>query len=127
MGSVFLARDVHLERRVVLKLLPADASARQRDAFLREARALASIGHDGVVAVHAFGVRGETLFFAMELVDGSPLGAIIAEHARHATTVPLHRALDVLLRVSSGLGAVHSVGILHRDVKPENIVIDATR
>ncbi len=124
MGTVVLAVDVHLERRVALKLLPGGSSSRQREAFQREARALASVRHDGVVGVHAFGVHADTLFFAMEFVDGSALGTIIAEHARHASTVPLYRALDVLLRVSSGLGAVHAVGILHRDVKPENIVIE---
>lgn len=124
MGSVVLARDVHLDRRVAIKLLPEAATERQRAAFEREARALASVRHDGVVGVHAFGVHGDALFFAMEFVDGAPLGAILAEHAHHATTVPLHRALDVLLRVSSGLSAVHAVGILHRDIKPENIVIE---
>jgi eukaryotic-like serine/threonine-protein kinase len=125
MGTVLLARDAHLDRRVAIKLLPTGATPRQREGFEREARALASVRHDCVVGVHSFGVHGSSLFFAMEYVDGAPLGAIIAEHARHGTTVPLHRALDVLMRVSSGLSAVHGVGILHRDVKPENIVIEA--
>ncbi len=124
MGTVLLARDVHLDRRIAIKFLAPGASARQLDSFEREARALASVRHDGVVGVHAFGVHGDQLFFAMEFVDGATLGKIIAEHAQHGTTVPLHRAVDVLLRVSSGLSAVHAVGILHRDVKPENIVIE---
>lgn len=125
MGTVLLARDVHLERRVAIKLLPDIASTKQRDAFEHEARALASVRHDGVVAVHSFGVYGSQLFFTMEFVEGAALGAIIAEHSAHGTTVPLHRALDVLMSVSSGLSAVHAVGILHRDIKPENIVIEA--
>jgi CheY-like chemotaxis protein len=125
MGTVFLARDVHLDRRVAIKLLPGGAPEKQRAAFQREARALASVMHSGVVGVHAFGVHGSQLFFVMEFVDGAALGSIIAEHAKHGTTVPLHRALDVLLEVSAGLSAVHAVGILHRDVKPENVVIEA--
>lgn len=124
MGTVFRARDVHLEREVALKLLRPQHSMRAHELFEGEARALAEVRHDNVPIIYSFGVHGHAPFFTMELVDGEPLAEIIEVHAQHGAVVPLHRALQIIDRVAAALGATHTVGVLHRDVKPENVLIE---
>jgi serine/threonine-protein kinase len=127
MGVVFRARDVGLDRDVALKLIAphfiADPSAVAR--FRREAAALAAVRNEHVVQVYSFGPHDGSFFFAMEYVRGPTLETLMREHADHDTFVPLHRALTILLQIASGLDAVHHAGIVHRDVKPSNIVIEA--
>ncbi|MFN7698480.1 MAG: protein kinase domain-containing protein [Deltaproteobacteria bacterium] len=123
MGAVYLAEDVSLERRVALKLARADlpwALAR----FRREAAALAAIRHEHVVAVHAYGHHVDAPFFVMEHVDGEDLGSIIHMHQRARAETPLYRAVEILADIARGLAAVHASGILHADIKAENIVIE---
>ena len=133
MGVVYLAQDIGLGRKVALKLVNPDVAQRQDviDHFQREASALASVRHENVVQVYAFGTNepnpGETdgaMFFAMEYVNGRDLDEIITEHASHGVAIPPYRALTILRQVASGLAAVHAAGIIHRDVKPGNIVIE---
>jgi serine/threonine-protein kinase len=124
MGQVFEARDVHLQRTVAIKQLRTGTSSNSLEAFHREARALASLRHRSIPAIHAFGVHGAAPFFVMERIDGVSLDVIVDEHARHDERIPAHRAVSIVRRLASALGAAHAAGILHRDVKPENVLIE---
>jgi len=127
MGVVYLAHDTWLERPVALKTIEpswARESPNAVKSFLREARALASIRNLYVVQVYAFGLHGDAHFFAMEYVRGRTLRQILAEHRQHGDTVPVHRTLTILGRIAQGIDAVHAAGIVHRDVKPSNVVIE---
>ena len=127
MGVVYLARDTWLGRPVALKMIEPSWAAGSSDAvesFLREARALASIRNEYVVQIYAFGLHDEAHFFAMEYVRGSTLRQILAGHSEHGDTIPVHRTLTILSRIAQGIDAVHAAGIVHRDVKPTNIVIE---
>ncbi|MBK8254149.1 MAG: protein kinase [Polyangiaceae bacterium] len=126
MGIVYLARDTFLDRRVALKVIAptwlGDGEIAAR--FQREAKALASIRSQYVVQVYAFGVHASSYFFAMEYVQGRSLKQILAEHRAHGDTVPVLRSLTILSQIAQGIDAVHTAGIVHRDVKPSNIVIE---
>jgi serine/threonine-protein kinase len=126
MGIVYRAEDTGLGRSVALKMIAPrwlgdDAIVAS---FQREAKALASIRSQYVVQVHAFGVHEGSYFFAMEYVRGRTLRDILAEHAEHQGLIPVHRSLTILQRIAQGIDAVHAAGIVHRDVKPSNIVIE---
>lgn len=126
MGVVYRARDVGLARNVALKLISPHL-LRDRTAlesFKQEARGLAAIRNEHVVQVYAFGPHESSLFFAMELVLGRTLESIIEEHKGHGVFVAKPTALTILRRIADGLDAVHDAGLLHRDVKPENVVIE---
>jgi serine/threonine-protein kinase len=126
MGAVFRAEDVFLERSVALKIVDPEGGEQAFEAFKKEARALARIRHDNVVQIYAFGVRESGAFyFAMEDVEGRDLGASIDEEAAQGRTLPIARSLSILRDVARGLDAVHARGIVHRDVKPGNVVIEA--
>ena len=79
-----------------------------------------------VVPVYAFGVYETSYFFAMEYVRGGTLRQILEEHREHGDTIPIQRTVTILDRIAQGLAAVHAAGIVHRDVKPANIVIEET-
>jgi hypothetical protein len=123
MGAVFRALDVSLGRHVAVKVLPAgklaDADAVAR--FRREAMALARLSHPGIVQAHDSGQDGERHFLVMELVEGRSLAAILAEQGRIAPT----RAADVGHQAARALGHAHKSGLIHRDVKPSNLLLMA--
>jgi eukaryotic-like serine/threonine-protein kinase len=125
MGVVFLARDAMLERRVAIKLVD---ERRCRDGaierFQREARTLAQVRHANVVQVFALGEHDDLQYIVMEHVGGRSLEAFIEEHAARGTTVRLDEAFAIIRRVCTGLAAVHESGLVHRDVKPSNIMIE---
>ncbi len=122
MGSVFVATDMRLNRKVAIKLLQPQIAhlPHIKRRFLREAQATARIRHPNVVAVHDLGAsRDGTLFIVQELLEGEN----IREHVTRCGAMTLDQALDVALPVMSALDAAHRVGIVHRDVKPDNIVL----
>jgi serine/threonine-protein kinase len=118
MGQVFSAFDTTLKRRVAIKVvLPGDDGTDGRARLVREAQAAAALDHPNAVRVYDVGEHEGIAFIAMELVDGEPLGARVA---RGATVVEIVRWLD---EVASALAAAHDLGLVHRDVKPDNVMI----
>ena len=121
MGRVFLARHLRLDRAVAVKFLPPDLALDPsfEARFEREARALARLSHAHVVAVHDFGVNADgEPYLVMELALGGTL--------RDRIPAPLEQAVELVLQVCDGLGYAHSQHIVHRDVKPENVLLDAS-
>ncbi len=122
MGMVFLARDLALDRPVAIKLL-APALAREtlfRDRFLREARAAARLSHPHIVPVHSVEEHDTVVAFVMGFVDGETL----AQRVTRAGPLSDADGLRVMREVAWALGHAHAMGIVHRDVKPENIMLE---
>ncbi|MBX3466924.1 MAG: serine/threonine protein kinase [Planctomycetes bacterium] len=125
MGTVHRARHVELGAVRALKLLRPRAGADRAQAaarFAREVRALASVRHPNVVRLHEAGVRPEdgAPWFAMDLVEGEPLDRVLARGP-----LPLDRALELVIGVCRGVEALHAAGVVHRDLKPQNVIVAA--
>ncbi|MCB9681735.1 MAG: protein kinase [Alphaproteobacteria bacterium] len=117
MGSVYLAVDLRLGRRVALKVLDR-AAAGGHDAMLAEARLTARVSHPAIVAVYDVGELDGRPWLALEFVDGRPLAAWVAEGP-----TPALQAARLLQPVAEALAAAHAAGIVHRDLKPDNILV----
>src|SRR5437660_5564654 len=122
MGIVLLARDVALDRPVAIKLLPPHLATRpdERDRFLQEARTAAGLSHPNIVPIHLVEARGDLVFFVMGFVDGETL----RDRVERAGPLPPRLATKLLQEVAWALGAAHQRGVIHRDVKPDNIMIE---
>jgi len=122
MGIVLLARDVALDRPVAIKLLPPHLAAlpAERDRFLQEARTAAGLAHPNIVPIHLVEARGDLVFFVMGFVDGETL----RDRVERAGPLPPRLATKLLQEVAWALGAAHQRGVIHRDVKPDNIMIE---
>jgi diguanylate cyclase (GGDEF)-like protein len=125
-GVVYRAEDMALARQVALKLLRSDLAADTAfvERFRTEAATLARIRNPNLVQVYAFGVDGANVFFAMELVEGQALDERIDSARRRMRHLPLSEVVSTIDQVAHALDAVHQAGMLHRDVKPENVLID---
>jgi serine/threonine-protein kinase len=118
MGRVYRATDRRLRRAVALKVLESTAPGAETYAALREARAAAAIVHPNVTAVYDADSSGGTSFIVMELVPGTPLRALVGD-----TTTPLGTRMRWLVEIAAALSAAHHAGVIHRDVKPENVIV----
>lgn len=122
MGIVYLARDVALDRPVAIKVLPPEYAARPelRERFLREARTAAKLSHPNIVPVHRADHVDGFVFFVMAYVDGETLG----QRVRSRGAMPQAQAGRVVREVAWALAYAHARGVIHRDVKPDNILIE---
>jgi serine/threonine-protein kinase len=122
MGIVYLARDVQLDRQVAIKVLPALLASRGdlRERFMREARTAAGLSHPNIVPIHRVGEAGEFVFFVMAYIDGESLGQRLREHGPLTPAA----AAKLLREVAWALAYAHGRGVVHRDVKPDNILIE---
>src|SRR3954447_3740640 len=120
MGEVYAAYDPELDRKIAIKLLKTrDAAAADgRARLLREAQAIARLSHPNVVVVYDVGTFGESVFIAMEFVDGNTIGYWL-----EAGQDSWRDVLDVYVAAGRGLIAAHAAGLVHRDFKPENVMI----
>ncbi|WKW11143.1 serine/threonine-protein kinase [Pseudogemmatithrix spongiicola] len=122
MGAVFLARDLALDREVAIKVLPPDlaTNATLRERFVREARLAASLSHPNIVHVHAVLEHGELLAIVMQYVDGETLTERVARSGPYDAADTARLLQDT----AWALGYAHARGIVHRDVKPDNLLIE---
>jgi serine/threonine protein kinase/Tfp pilus assembly protein PilF len=120
MGEVYLARDERLGRKAALKLLPdrLTTDETQLSRFKNEARSASALNHPNILTVYEIGAEGDRQFIATEFIEGITLRASIA-----CGRLNPHAALEIAVQVASALAAAHEAGVVHRDVKPENIML----
>src|SRR5579883_903606 len=124
MGVVYRARDLKLERTVALKFLPLGLNPTEKDKerFVKEARIASSLDHPNIGAIYGFDETGDgRLFIIMAFYEGSTLDERI--HVRG--NIPIREALDIAIQIVRGLAEAHSHNIVHRDIKPNNVMLTA--
>ena len=121
MGVVYKAQDTKLQREVALKFLPQylSSDAVEKDRFYQEARAAAALNHPNVAVIHEIGEHEERLFLTMELVEGQTVKKLIEDGDR----LPIRRVLEIAIQICEGLAAAHEKGIVHRDIKSDNVML----
>jgi serine/threonine-protein kinase len=121
MGVVYKARQVSLNRIVALKMILAGQLASEADVrrFHSEAEAAANLGHPGIVPIYEVGQCDGQHFFSMGYVDGPTLAAELAQGA-----LPPHRAAELVMKIAEAVAYAHSQGVIHRDLKPGNVLVD---
>jgi len=125
MGVVYSARDQQLKRRVAIKLLPPELAFRQeiKKRFIREAQTAARLSHPHIVPIHTVGEKDELVYFVMGFVDGESL----AQRLRRRGRLPVEEARRIIKETADALGLAHATSIIHRDIKPDNILLEGTR
>jgi len=121
MGEVYLAEDTKLKRRVALKFLPAQyaSDAEFKERFKREAQAAAALNHPNIITIHEVAEYENKPYIAMEYVEGESLKDLIAQKDLHISKI-----IDIAMQICQGLAKAHEAGIVHRDIKPQNILMD---
>jgi len=119
MGEVYRVKDPRLGRDVALKLLPPEAAdPERRQRFAREAQVVAALNHPNIVTIHSVEQSGDLHFLTMELVDGTTLREMIPSRG-----LPLDQLLRLAIPLADAVGAAHSKGVVHRDLKPGNVMV----
>jgi serine/threonine protein kinase len=121
MATVYRAIDLMLERTVAVKVLRTDLSEDPefRERFRQEAKAAANLSHPNIVTVHDFGLDHDQLFIVMEFVRGTDLKTILKKRGN----LPIYEALSLIIQACSGIGYAHRTGIVHCDIKPQNMLV----
>ena len=125
MGVVFRARDEKLKRTVAVKVLPPELAYRRdiRARFVREAEMAARLSHPNIVPIHSVGEADDLVYFVMGYVDGESLSVRIKRRSR----LSIEESRRIMRETSDALAAAHQQGVIHRDVKPDNILLEGTR
>ena len=121
MGVVYRATDLQLDRAVAIKTLPAtegESSVETTQRFLREAKATSRLQHPSIVTIHHVGVEGDTRYVVMEMVDGENLASMINRRPMDPAQI-----CDIGIQVADGLAVAHEAGVVHRDIKAENVMV----
>lgn len=120
MGEVFLAEDTKLDRQIALKILPPEFAADEgrMSRFVREAKSASALNHPNIITIYEIGESDETHFIATEFIKGKTLN----EYARN-NSLNFKSALEIAVQIASALDEAHSAGIIHRDIKPDNVMI----
>ena len=123
MGEVYKARDTRLDRTVAIKVLPPDVASdpERRRRFEREAKTISALNHPHICTLHDVGEEHGTAFLVMEHLEGDPL----AERLRRGA-LPLDQALTLATEIADALSAAHRQGVIHRDLKPGNVMLTKT-
>ena len=120
MGEVYLAKDTKLDRKVALKILPPEFAEDEdrMSRFVREAKSASALNHPNIITIHEIGESAGTHYIATEFIDGKTL-------SEYAKSNPLNfkSALEIAIQIASALDEAHSAGIVHRDIKPDNVMI----
>jgi serine/threonine protein kinase/TolB-like protein len=120
MGEVYVAEDTRLRRRVAIKLLVPELTRDERNLrrFEQEARAASALNHPNILTIYEFGQFDGLCFIASELIEGSTLRQRMAKGR-----LELHVTIDIAIQIASALSAAHACGIVHRDIKPDNVIV----
>jgi serine/threonine-protein kinase len=125
MGVVYRARDERLQRRVAIKVLPPELAFQQdiRQRFTREAQTAARLSHPHIVPIHSVGEGQGLVYFVMGYVDGESVAGRIRRRGR----LPVDEARRIMMETADALSAAHALSVIHRDIKPDNILLEGTR
>ena len=120
MGEVFLAEDQKLNRQIAVKVLSADfaADSDRMARFVYEAISASSLNHPNIITIYEINDENKPPFIAMEYVEGDTLGRRIKR-----SPLEVHETLDIAIQVATALAAAHEASVVHRDVKPDNVIL----